>query len=400
AVEETERPGDDRRLQHLLDRDLRAQVRLVVLRAVGVVLHRDPGERLTTEAEGVHVAVGGEGEEARRGVTAGEQRMAEPRDAAAAAVLQLLGAEDEDDVVHAGGDREAGVAEGVRAGRTVVLDARDRPPVEPERIRQRGGRLPPARSREVRAEVAGLDLRRVDARVVVGRERGVAAQLLVAAVVALTELGAPDPDDGDPVLHAARSLDQAGQPTPPRQRLAAAGARSSSSFSRSSRRCEASSAAWRARRPVRTSSASARSIVTIRSPASISICAGRKWVRPSRICAATACVTVSISSTGMRSPPGVATSCCAITYRSVPASCCRTSLFSDSPKTSTMRSIAIAAVPLWRVDMTRCPVSPAVSASRMVSAARISPTRMMSGLARSAARRPDAKPLACAPISR
>ena len=52
------------------------------------------------------------------------------------------------------------------------------------------------------------------------------------------------------------------------------------------------------------------------------------------------------------------------------------------------------------VDITRCPVSAAVSASRIVSGSRISPTRMMSGLSRSAARSPAAKLLTWAPISR
>ena len=63
--------------------------------------------------------------------------MPEAREPAAAAVLQLLGAEHQHDVVHAGRRREARVAEGVGAGGAVVLDPRDRPAVEPERVAER-----------------------------------------------------------------------------------------------------------------------------------------------------------------------------------------------------------------------------------------------------------------------
>src|SRR2546427_5746432 len=107
AVEEAERPGDDWRLQDLLLAHLHAQVRLLVARPVAMVLDRDLGERLAPEAEGVHVAVGGEREETGRGVAAREQRMPQARDTTPAAVLQLLGAEHEDDVGGAGGARVA-----------------------------------------------------------------------------------------------------------------------------------------------------------------------------------------------------------------------------------------------------------------------------------------------------
>src|SRR5207247_217377 len=201
AVEQTERPGDDRRLQHLLLGHLDAQVRLFVARPVAMVLDRDLGERLAPEAEGVHVAVGGEREETGRGVAAREQRMPQARDAAPAAVLQLLGAEHEDDVVRAGGDREAAVAEGVRPRRAVVLDARDGAVVQAQRVGERDRRLPPAGAGEIRAQVGGLDLVRLDARVGVGLEGGVADELLEAPLVAIAELRATDPDDRDLVLH-------------------------------------------------------------------------------------------------------------------------------------------------------------------------------------------------------
>jgi hypothetical protein len=168
-----------------------------------VVLDRDLRERLAAEPERVHVAVRREREEAGRGVAAGEERMAEPRDAAPAAVLQLLGAEHEHDVVHAGGDREAAVPERVGPRRTVVLDPRDGAVVETERIRERHGRLAAAGTGEIRPEVRGLDLGRVDPRVLVRREGGVADELLEAPLEAIAELRAADADDRDLVLHHA-----------------------------------------------------------------------------------------------------------------------------------------------------------------------------------------------------
>src|SRR5256885_13772842 len=88
-----------------------------------MVLDRDLGERLAPEAEGVHVAVGGEREETGRGVAAREQRMPQARDATAAAVLQLLGAEHEVDVERGGRECEGAVAVGVRPRSAVALGA-------------------------------------------------------------------------------------------------------------------------------------------------------------------------------------------------------------------------------------------------------------------------------------
>jgi hypothetical protein len=175
----------------------------LVFRAVAVVLHRDLGERLAPEAVGVHVAVRREREEPGRRVAAREQRVAEPRDAAPAAVFQLLGADHEHDVVDARGDREAAVAEGVGAGGAVVLDAGDRPPVEPERVGERDRGLASARAGQVGAEIGRLDLRGVDASVGVRLEGRIADELLVGAVVPVPELRAAHPDDGDLVLHDA-----------------------------------------------------------------------------------------------------------------------------------------------------------------------------------------------------
>jgi hypothetical protein len=181
-------------------------MRLVVLGPVLVILDGDLGERIAAETEGVHVAIGGEREETGRGVAARQQRMPEPRDAAPAAVLELLGAHHQDHVVGPGRDREAGVADGVGARGAVVLDARDRAVVEPERVAERDRRLAAAGARQVRAEVGRLDLARIDAGVVVRLERRVADELLVAALVAIAELRAADADDGDLVLHAGRAF--------------------------------------------------------------------------------------------------------------------------------------------------------------------------------------------------
>jgi hypothetical protein len=201
AVEETERRGDHRRAQHLVLGDLHAQVRLGVARAVVVVLHRDLGERLAADAEGVHVAVGGQREEAGRRVALRQQGVAEARQAAAAAVLELLGAEHQDDVVGAGGDRQTGVAEGVGAGGAVVLDSRDRAVVEAQRVAEGDRGLAARGARHVRAQVGGLDLLRVDLRVGVGLEGRLADEILVAEVVEIAEIGAADADYRDLVPH-------------------------------------------------------------------------------------------------------------------------------------------------------------------------------------------------------
>ena len=206
AVEEAERPGDDRGLQNLLGGNLHAEMRLVVQRSVVVVLDRHPGERLAAEPEGMHVAVGRECEEAGRRVASREQRMAEARDAAAAAVLQLLGAEDQHDVRDARGHGEAAVPEGVGAGRAVILDAGDGTVVEPERVAERYRRLAAARARQVRAEVRRLDLGGVDAGVGIRVERGVGDELLVAPLEAIAELRAADADDRHLVLHTGRAF--------------------------------------------------------------------------------------------------------------------------------------------------------------------------------------------------
>ena len=78
----------------------------------------------------------------------------------------------------------------------------------------------------------------------------------------------------------------------------------------------------------------------------------------------------------------------------------RTMSFSAAGNTSTTRSIVLAALEVCSVPKTRWPVSAAVSARRMVSRSRISPTRMQSGSSRSAERSALEKLSVCGPTSR
>ena len=78
----------------------------------------------------------------------------------------------------------------------------------------------------------------------------------------------------------------------------------------------------------------------------------------------------------MRPPPTFFSSDCEITARSDSDSIERTIGFSPAGNTSMMRSMVLAADEVCSVANTRWPVSAAVSARRIVSMSRISPTRM------------------------
>ena len=78
----------------------------------------------------------------------------------------------------------------------------------------------------------------------------------------------------------------------------------------------------------------------------------------------------------------------------------RTMSFSAAGKTSTIRSMVLAAEDVCSVPNTRWPVSAAVSARRIVSRSRSSPTRMMSGSSRSALRSALLNESVCGPTSR
>ena len=87
-------------------------------------------------------------------------------------------------------------------------------------------------------------------------------------------------------------------------------------------------------------------------------------------------VPTIISQAAVRPPPTFFSSACAITARSDSDSIERTIGFSPAGNTSMMRSMVFAAELVCRVANTRWPVSAAVSARRMVSRSRNSPTRM------------------------
>ena len=77
---------------------------------------------------------------------------------------------------------------------------------------------------------------------------------------------------------------------------------------------------------------------------------------------------------------------CEITAISDSDTIARTMSFSAAGNTSTTRSMVLAALEVCSVPNTRWPVSAAVSANRIVSRSRISPTRIASGSSRSAER--------------
>ncbi len=89
-----------------------------------------------------------------------------------------------------------------------------------------------------------------------------------------------------------------------------------------------------------------------------------------------------------------------MTARSDSDSMARTMSFSAAGKTSTIRSMVLAAELVCRVPNTRWPVSAPVRARRMVSRSRISPTRITSGSSRRAERRALAKLWVWGPSSR
>ena len=97
----------------------------------------------------------------------------------------------------------------------------------------------------------------------------------------------------------------------------------------------------------------------------------------SRIRLRMAGVPIMISCAATRPWPSlVLSSVCAITDTSDSDSIARTMSFSAAGNTSMIRSIVLAAELVCSVPNTRWPVSAAVSARRIVSRSRISPTRM------------------------
>ena len=121
----------------------------------------------------------------------------------------------------------------------------------------------------------------------------------------------------------------------------------------------------------------------------------------SRIRLRIAGVPIMISCAATRPLPSfVFSSVCEITAFSDSDSIARTMSFSAAGNTSTIRSIVLAADDVCSVPNTRWPVSAAVSASRIVSRSRSSPTRMMSGSSRSALFSALLNDCVCGPTSR
>ncbi|MOA44689.1 hypothetical protein D3C78_1670050 [compost metagenome] len=98
-----------------------------------------------------------------------------------------------------------------------------------------------------------------------------------------------------------------------------------------------------------------------------------------------------ISCAATRPPPIFLINVCETTASNDSDSIERTIDFSSPGNTSTTRSMVFAADVVCSVPNTKCPVSAAVSARRMVSRSRISPTRITSGSSRSAERNAVAK---------
>ena len=210
AVEQAQRLGHRRCVEHGVDRDLVAQVRLGIARAVVVALDRDVrhGALEVLGLDLVLGAVGGGelGEAAGRGsVRVGhvvEGPASALRQAAVAGILELLDAECERNVGGAGRHGVDGAAEGLGAAGAVVLDARHRNERQPQRHRQRGCRLADVLLLDRRGKPGGVDLLGVDAGVGDGLGVGLHHQVVGLLVPALAELGAAHADDDDLVLDA------------------------------------------------------------------------------------------------------------------------------------------------------------------------------------------------------
>ena len=121
----------------------------------------------------------------------------------------------------------------------------------------------------------------------------------------------------------------------------------------------------------------------------------------SRIRLATAGVTTMISSAAHR--PLLSTRLkrvCATTSLRLVDNALRICPCSSCGNTSMIRSTVLAALVVCNVAKTKCPVSAASIASRIVSRSRISPTRMMSGSSRRAPLKAAEKDRVCVPTSR
>src|SRR5207253_7247000 len=143
-----------------------------------------------------------EREDVRRALAEVEHRVAPVR-AGEAAVAHLLEADREHDVVHAGGDGEAGVPERIHAGGAVVLDAGHGAAEELQGI---GQRVAPE-GRHDRPDPRRLNSVPLTPCVGERLAHGVAHEVLGALVVELAELRTADAHDGDLLAQLDRHAD-------------------------------------------------------------------------------------------------------------------------------------------------------------------------------------------------
>src|ERR1017187_5094797 len=145
-------------------------------------------------------------------------------------------------------------------------------------------------------------------------------------------------------------------------------------------------------RLARTSSASDCSMVIMPSDLPTETCERSWWSSPLRMRARTASVEsmISVAGQGM-TPSRPGTSCCATMASRASDNCWRICGWLEEGNVSRMRETLWMVSLVWSVESTRWPVSAAVSAVEMVSASRISPTRMTSGDCRMMLRRVTAK---------
>ena len=152
--------------------------------------------------------------------------------------------------------------------------------------------------------------------------------------------------------------------------------------------------------PPSTRSRSASVSVTIPRRFDVCITLGIWNVLASRMRFDTAGTVSRISRAATRPPPIFRQSVCEMTPLSDSASIVRICSCRSAGNWSMMRSIVPAAVVVWRVPKTRWPVSAVSIAIATVSRSRSSPTRMMSGSSRSAARSALLKLAVCTPTCR
>ena len=145
-VEQAERIGDDRRVEHVVDRHFLLVARVRIAEPVARVLHLHPREVVAGRAEQLHAAARVQAEEG--GVGRAEQTEAQPVGIVAPLTLvgreealgRGVGADDQRDVAEAGEDLGARGRERGDAGRARRVRRRHLRAVPAERLRERGAR--------------------------------------------------------------------------------------------------------------------------------------------------------------------------------------------------------------------------------------------------------------------